>query len=169
MSAVQFLSIQNTNVRQGPDFLHGSSKVDLFHQPSQSQKLVRTPDFSEEEMNRFSKVYLDGASLGEVRASLENLPGRSSAVMAQPSEHLSFRGCNALGLQVNSSFFSFWLPGKAASISDLTELLAPSSPWTWLIQLWNNMLKDRPWDGASMESTGQNSVTSEQILYIFVH
>ncbi|KAL3353041.1 hypothetical protein AABB24_020837 [Solanum stoloniferum] len=103
--------------------------------------------------------------------------------MAQPSEHLSFRGYNALGLQVNSSFFSFWLPGKgqnstglvaaisteaggtlcnlgylsslvelnlcgnsftnipAARISDLTELLAPSSPWTWLIQLWNNMLK----------------------------
>ncbi|KAH0774401.1 hypothetical protein KY290_011538 [Solanum tuberosum] len=149
-------------------------------------------------MNRFLKVYLDGASLGEVRASLENLPGRSSTVMAQPSEHLSFRGYNALGLQVNSSFFSFWLPGKeaggtlcnlgylsslvelnlcgngltnipAARISDLTDLLAPSSPWTWLIQLWNNMLKDRPWDGASMESTGQNSVTSEQILYIFVH
>ncbi|WMV60226.1 hypothetical protein MTR67_053611 [Solanum verrucosum] len=78
---------------------------------SQSQKLARTPDFSGK-----------GQNSTEAGGTLCNLGYLSSLV------ELNLCG---------NSFTNI----PAARISDLTELLAQSSPWTWLIQLWNNMLK----------------------------
>ncbi|KAL3353047.1 hypothetical protein AABB24_020837 [Solanum stoloniferum] len=86
---------------------------------SQSQKLARTPDFSGKGQNSTGLV---AAISTEAGGTLCNLGYLSSLV------ELNLCG---------NSFTNI----PAARISDLTELLAPSSPWTWLIQLWNNMLK----------------------------
>ncbi|KAM3395443.1 TMV resistance protein N [Capsicum galapagoense] len=64
------------------------------------------------------ELYCDGTAIRTIPSSISLL---------KSLKHLSFHGCNALGLQLDSSIFSSWLPGKGQNsmglnISNLSSL-----------------------------------------------
>ncbi|XP_059276476.1 TMV resistance protein N-like [Lycium ferocissimum] len=125
MNRLSELYLEGTAVRELPTSIENLSGVSLINL-SYCKHLENLPS-SIFRLKCLRRLALSGCSRLErlsddmgLLVVLEELHCDGTAIRTIPSsisllkhlKHLSFHGCNALGLQVGSSIFSSWLPGK---------------------------------------------------------